>query len=165
MGNTRSRSAVAQPPRAVAQPPRALSPALFEALLMGDADKAHALLRSTGGSQLLHKGPAGFSPLHAAVVSGCTAVLPALVAAGAPLDWLLKATYREPQQLELCGDFELRKFIQTYTSAASSDESALRALSWGRSLLAVAAWCVHLCWPLMWVPHVDGLPSVHAVRS
>jgi hypothetical protein len=108
-----------------------------------------------------HKGPAGFSTLHAAAVSGCTTVLPALVAAGVPLDGLLEATYQENQRHEVPRDTELRKFIHTHISAATSDKSALRELSWGRSPLAVAAWCAHLGWPQVWV----GCLVCHAVRA
>lgn len=108
-----------------------------------------------------HKGPAGFSTLHAAAVSGCTTVLPALVAAGVPLDGLLEATYQENQRHEVPRDTELGKFIHTHISAATSDKSALRELSWGRSPLAVAAWCAHLGWPQVWV----GCLVCHAVRD
>ena len=48
--------------------------------------KACRLLQSSSASRLSHKGPARFSTLHAAVLGGCVGALPALAAAGAPLD-------------------------------------------------------------------------------
>jgi hypothetical protein len=50
--------------------------------------KACRLLQSSSASRLSHKGPAGFSTLHAAVLGGCVG---ALAAAGAPLDATLEA--------------------------------------------------------------------------
>ena len=52
-------------------------------------------MQSSSAAHLSHTGPASFTTLHAAVVGGCTAALPALVAAGVPLDpaWTLTPTH------------------------------------------------------------------------
>ena len=64
--------------------------ALFEALLSGNAAKAHRLLQGRTAGQPSHTGPCGITTLHAALVGGCADALPALVAAGAPLDAALE---------------------------------------------------------------------------
>ena len=73
-------------------PPTASGPnALFAALLSGGTAEALSLLESRPASELSHIGPSGFTTLHAAVAGGCPEALPALVAAGVPLDAALKA--------------------------------------------------------------------------
>ncbi|KAL4422264.1 hypothetical protein ABPG75_008461 [Micractinium tetrahymenae] len=58
---------------------------LFSALLLGDTQGALRLLK-TAGPRLQHVGPLGFTSLHAAVMGRCLEALPALAAAGAPLE-------------------------------------------------------------------------------
>ena len=62
--------------------------ALLEALLTTNASMVDRLLQGSGAAQLSHVGPAGLT-LHAAVATRRTDLLPALVAAGAPLDHAL----------------------------------------------------------------------------
>jgi hypothetical protein len=71
---------------AMAAHPAAGPPSLFEALFVGDNAKVHGLLQSSDPGQLSHTRPCGFTTLHAALVGGCAAALPVLVAAGASLD-------------------------------------------------------------------------------
>ena len=66
--------------------------ALFEALLRGESGAALSLLE-TGAAPgaappalLLPVGDSAFSALHAAVLGGCPSAIPALVAAGTPVD-------------------------------------------------------------------------------
>ena len=63
----------------MATPTAAKRNALFSALLAGDEPRACELLQSGAAPQLRHRGPAGFTSLHAAVVGGCAGALLALV--------------------------------------------------------------------------------------
>ena len=105
--------------------------ALFEALLSADASRAHTLLQPGGGHQLSHAWPCGFTTAHAAVIGGCAqGALPALAAAGAPLD----------SALEVWGGSEpLRQFLDE----AGVPSSKRTDLLWkGSTPLALAARCV-----------------------
>ena len=68
--------------------------ALFEALLAGKPALARRLLEGPEAAQLQHVGPAGFSTLHAAVLAGAADLLPALAAAGSPLNGELEDYFR-----------------------------------------------------------------------
>lgn len=64
--------------------------ALFKALLRSDAATALRVLEAKAGRQrdprLVFPGDSNFTVLHAAALGSCAAAIPALVAAGAPLD-------------------------------------------------------------------------------
>jgi hypothetical protein len=103
--------------------------ALFKALLSGRGARARRLLESSSADQLTHTGPAGFTSLHAALVGGCAAVLPALVAAGAPLDSLLKG---------YLWDASMQQFLDSFN--VDYHECPRVHLLWkGSTALAVAA--------------------------
>jgi hypothetical protein len=105
--------------------------ALFEALLAGNEAKALRLLRSSAAERLSHAGPAGFSTLHAAAVGRCAGALPALVAAGAPLDAVLG---------DDCEDAHLDQFLKD-----RGGQSIPRLDDWRAcSALALAARCVNI---------------------
>ena len=70
--------------------------ALFEALLSRKLALARRLLEGPDAAQLQHVGPAGFTTLHAAVLAGAADLLPALAAAGAPLNGEMEACFRAP---------------------------------------------------------------------
>jgi hypothetical protein len=83
------------------------------------------LHRST--SQAIHTGTCGFTSSHAAMVGGCAAALPALVAPGAPLDATL-------QTHGTC--FVLVRFMESSGEYTSEQADVLRA---GFTPLALAA--------------------------
>ena len=68
--------------------------ALFEALLSRKLALARRLLEGPDAAQLQHVGPAGFTTLHAAVLAGAADLLPALAAAGAPLNGEMEDYFR-----------------------------------------------------------------------
>ena len=66
--------------------------ALLVALVAGNAGDAARLLEAHGAAAFDLEGPCGFTVLHAAALGGCAAVMPALAAAGVPLDGQLHYT-------------------------------------------------------------------------
>ena len=103
--------------------------ALFEALLTGDSARAHSLLQGSAAGQLSHVH--GFTTLHAAVLGGCADELPALAAAGAPLDAWLQEGWRAT--LGDLYDFLERQLWDWFGEEASGAEIA--------GCTAVAAGC------------------------
>jgi hypothetical protein len=79
------------------------SHSLLEALVHRDTRQAHRLLQSSTVGPGSHAGPCGFTTLHAAVLGRCAAALPALVAAGAPLDVTLHSWPWQPLEALLEG--------------------------------------------------------------
>lgn len=75
-------------PEGLSDPAQAPSLALFRCLLAKDLDGAAQLLADAPAGDLTLEGPQGFTALHAAIGAGAAAagLLPALVAAGAPLN-------------------------------------------------------------------------------
>ena len=112
------------------------SAALFEALLGGDDSLASSLLAASSSrrDQVSHVGPLGFTSLHAAVAGGCAGALPALAAAGAPLDSELWADCHPaaPQGAPL------RAFL--LARGVGDSHAALKHLQRGRTALTLACW-------------------------
>ncbi|KAL4443681.1 hypothetical protein ABPG75_011418 [Micractinium tetrahymenae] len=89
--------------------------ALFDALLSDNRSMVDRLLNGSGAAQLAHTGPGGFTTLHAAIVCGRTGLLPALAAAGAPLDVAVECRAWEQPLREL-----LAKAVQYRRQRAST---------------------------------------------
>ncbi len=82
-------------PRGAALPPEADQPPLFAELLGGDTERAIHLLQD--GADAHHTLPCGLTALHAAVLGGVAGAVPALVAAGVPVDAQLTAPQLLPK--------------------------------------------------------------------
>ena len=104
--------------------------ALFEALLAGKLALARRLLEGPDAAQLQHVGPTGFSTLHAAVLAGAANLLPALAAAGAPLNGELEVYFRP--------GITLRSFVRGLSRECYFYQ--LHGLTQGQTPLGVAAW-------------------------
>ena len=131
----------------------------FSALQNKNASNARLikiLLRRS--SRLSHTGPGGFTTLHAAVLGGRTDALPALVAAGAPLDAALENTrprwpwnadwrasyispYEDDESQSLAGIFRQQRQLANLLSAGDTPlVVAVRCVS---SALPVTIGCSH----------------------
>ncbi|KAL4431357.1 hypothetical protein ABPG75_006613 [Micractinium tetrahymenae] len=120
--------------------PTAETRALFNALLSGDAEAASQLLQGPTSRLIAHKGPAGFSSLHAAVLPASAAprALAPLIAAGAPLEEPWSAALTEGEVASM------KKFLSAeglILLAGHCERAGLAAAPGTLSPLALAVRC------------------------
>jgi hypothetical protein len=126
---------------------------LFGALLNKNVSTASLskLMRRSDG----HTGPAGFTTLHAAVLSRRTDALPALVAAGAPLDAALRTNMRIcPWDTAGVSAFHEDVEFRTLAGMFQRERQLGKLLSRGDTALVVAVRCVCSAVPVhkAWTP-------------
>jgi hypothetical protein len=101
------------------------SRALLGALLSGDSAAAIGLLESSDTVVMSHVGPHNFTAVHAAVVGGCSDALPALAAAGAPLDAAVDGRSGASELDDFLEDFGLPIGEQTMSVVPRLSSTAL----------------------------------------
>lgn len=105
--------------------------ALFRALALGDAREAAALLARIRSPAALSLEILGLTAMHVAAAA-CPALLPALAAAGAPLDGALSAV---PALMP-----PAHVLLTIFETLDALDERQRRAMAVGFTPLACAAW-------------------------
>ena len=109
---------------------------LLEALLRGNAGIALSLLEAGAApgaappALLLPVGDSAFSALHAAVLGGCPSAIPALVAAGAPVDASLQLPVGGLWHAAAAPLRDLLRLCEQWPSDVGSGGTALKLAVW-----------------------------------